>query len=683
MLHQFLETTDGPVLRIISITLLHSLWIGLMMAALASLTVRFIPSFRQTVRYRFLLIILVTTFVSPPIATLVQQHREARSVVETAQHSTTVVVTEGRSTDRPRVRETTLSKGENTLANTPVTNTQTQLTPILATILRLLEPIIVAGWAVLLLLLLGLLGLGSVVSTRYRRNAVAAPRSIQLHSDQLARQLGLSRSLPVLLEPGLKEPLLCGLFKPIVLFPESWIQHTSWSRLEAILAHELSHAKRRDLLINLGQRLIEAFLFFHPAVLWISRRLRCQRELCTDALAISVTGNPVALAEALESVARHRRAGRRIAIPLGTMLSGDELSLLTRIQELLGMKPNGPSPTRLWPFVAIPTALLILWFSGSLTLAQSSQKPSTVIVQAVEKQDGPSRYELPNGHKGFPIPANNKVKYGGPIVNHNLVVQTEGTPLADRQISFEVRFGETEASPLRTWLKDKSPACGKGGVTYGWSLNEQEVLDLLTVLQKSKQGNLIQAPKVTAFEGVSATIKNSLDQYYISGLEEIHKGDSLAMLPEIDHLELGTTVTLKGTVADPGIMLDVHLHDNAVIAHHQLTHRAVSRDNIPLQGVYQVPTTKEQQIQHNCTMPSGSTVLVSLGVYESDEHEQLDRIAEAAVGLLQITGLPPLRLQGETMERFVLITPRRIILENEEGSLGVLQVQQQRTTADE
>ena len=69
-----------------------------------------------------------------------------------------------------------------------------------------------------------------------------------------------------------------------------------------MIAHELAHVRRRDLWVNLFQRLTETLLFYHPAVWWLSRRIRVERELCCDDLATQFCGSPVALAEGLAAI---------------------------------------------------------------------------------------------------------------------------------------------------------------------------------------------------------------------------------------------------------------------------------------------------------------------------------------------------------------------------------------------
>ena len=140
----------------------------------------------------------------------------------------------------------------------------------------------------------------------------------------------------------------------MVLLPGRWAASAPPRAIDAILAHELAHARRRDQVVNLAQRLAEVALFFHPAVHWLSRSLRRERELCADALAVRLTGDPLALAESLQSVARLRLESRRIPAA-GTSLGGPSVSLLPRIQELIGMTPPRPRLSA-WPFAALPAA---------------------------------------------------------------------------------------------------------------------------------------------------------------------------------------------------------------------------------------------------------------------------------------------------------------------------------------
>ena len=78
-------------------------------------------------------------------------------------------------------------------------------------------------------------------------------------------------------------------------------------QVEALLAHELAHIRRLDWCWNTTQCVIESVLFHHPAMWWLSRRIREEREHACDDLAVAVCGDPVVLAEALAATATPRR----------------------------------------------------------------------------------------------------------------------------------------------------------------------------------------------------------------------------------------------------------------------------------------------------------------------------------------------------------------------------------------
>ena len=80
-----------------------------------------------------------------------------------------------------------------------------------------------------------------------------------------------------------------------------------------MLAHELAHIRRHDFLMNMVQIVVETLLFYHPAVWWLSRRVRIERELCCDDLAAEVCGSGVALADALVEI-ETRRAETHLAL---------------------------------------------------------------------------------------------------------------------------------------------------------------------------------------------------------------------------------------------------------------------------------------------------------------------------------------------------------------------------------
>jgi beta-lactamase regulating signal transducer with metallopeptidase domain len=73
-------------------------------------------------------------------------------------------------------------------------------------------------------------------------------------------------------------PTVAGWIRPVVLIPPSILVCMPVAHLEALVAHELAHIRRHDYLINLFQAVVETVLFYHPAVWWVSRQIRIERE---------------------------------------------------------------------------------------------------------------------------------------------------------------------------------------------------------------------------------------------------------------------------------------------------------------------------------------------------------------------------------------------------------------------
>jgi len=62
-------------------------------------------------------------------------------------------------------------------------------------------------------------------------------------------------------------------------------------QLQVVIAHELAHIKRLDSFVNAFQVVVETLLFYHPAVWWLNKRIRLERENCCDDTAIALCGN--------------------------------------------------------------------------------------------------------------------------------------------------------------------------------------------------------------------------------------------------------------------------------------------------------------------------------------------------------------------------------------------------------
>ncbi|HTL13707.1 MAG TPA: M56 family metallopeptidase, partial [Thermomonas sp.] len=138
-----------------------------------------------------------------------------------------------------------------------------------------LAPWLVALWAAgaATLLLRMACGLAWVHALRMQPQAGDA-RAWQDRLQRLGGRLGLRRAVALRLSADGDSPLTIGWWKPVVLVPAAIAANMPAPLLEALLAHELAHIRRHDYLVNLLQGVVEALLFYHPVVWWLSHRIR-------------------------------------------------------------------------------------------------------------------------------------------------------------------------------------------------------------------------------------------------------------------------------------------------------------------------------------------------------------------------------------------------------------------------
>ncbi len=226
-------------------------------------------------------------------------------------------------------------------------------------------PFIVVGW------LVGVFGLsiwhlgGWAQLQRLRRKMVKqVSERVNLRLRHLTEQLGIKRAVEIAESALVQVPAVIGWLRPVILLPASALTGLSGEQLEAILAHELAHIKRCDYLVNMLQTAVEILGFYHPAVWWVSHKIRAERENCCDDLAVSVSGDRVGYARALTSL-EEVRTGYSLAVAA----SGG--GLFERIRRLLAKdSANQAKPSWLPSVIAI---MLIASLLIPVCFALSSQ----------------------------------------------------------------------------------------------------------------------------------------------------------------------------------------------------------------------------------------------------------------------------------------------------------------------
>lgn len=286
-------------------------------------------------------------------------------------------------------------------------------------------PLLVGLWVVGLVFFLLKLGGGMLYLGRMRRTAqVVEDDTWQRRVDELAQRLALSRPVLLLESALIHTPLTLGFLKPLILMPVGLINQLSASEVEAILAHELAHIARRDWLFNLFQAFMETLFYYHPAVWWLSDRIRAERENCCDDVAVALSGNPLMYAKTLVRLQEMARPTPVLAPALhGTAfaLKRKHRPMLLRIKRILNPSQTSHNTMEKIVATAILIVLIVLWtirsgtenFTGALkamnpvewvagqvpgfgaqTPASDSIPPKSKNTQKIVREDGNNRVEM-------------------------------------------------------------------------------------------------------------------------------------------------------------------------------------------------------------------------------------------------------------------------------------------------
>ncbi len=220
---------------------------------------------------------------------------------------------------------------------------------------------------------------GGLVMIQRLKEVGTSPVPSQWHLvlARLCRELNLHRTVRLLGSTRVDVPMVAGWLRPVILLPASALTQLTPAQLEAILAHELAHVRRHDFAVNLLQACLEALLFYHPAVWWLSAKVREERELACDDVAVSLCGDALAYAQAL-AVLDELRA------PLPTLaLASHGGSLMKRITRLV--------QPQLLPNPTLRSALLTALAATALSAAgiafqdgKKEEKKRTVTVQTLD-----------------------------------------------------------------------------------------------------------------------------------------------------------------------------------------------------------------------------------------------------------------------------------------------------------
>jgi beta-lactamase regulating signal transducer with metallopeptidase domain len=301
------------VLRNLGLALSHFIWQGAAIAALAAACIAFAR--KASARYAIGVTALALMFAAPVVTFIVLNNP---TTIAPAPISDVSGVVAG---DVPNLEH----RGS---ARSAAPSVRVNITA--------LNWLVAAWFAGVLLFSLRTAGGFFLVAHLRRRDSAPVTSELLSLCRVLQQRLGITRAVRYCESLHLDAPAVLGWFRPVVFLPITALTGLSEAQLRAVIAHELAHIRRYDAFVNLFQVAVETLLFYHPAVWWLSKRVRAERENCCDDVALSVCGNPAEYARALALMEEWRMAP-------SFAMAANRGPLSTRVARLLGLGEKGSS----------------------------------------------------------------------------------------------------------------------------------------------------------------------------------------------------------------------------------------------------------------------------------------------------------------------------------------------------
>lgn len=294
-----------------------------------------------------------------------------------------------------------------------------------------------------------------------------ASAEVQSLVTKIAKRCGLLKPLHVQVSDTISSPAVIGILKPMLFIPATMITGLNQSQLEAVIAHEIAHIRRFDPVVNFCQMLIEAVLFFNPAVAWIGSQIRMEREACCDVFGVSATGDEAMYLDTLALWAEQMR-NQSSSSTVGALAFADrqESTLLDRVRRVLF--PDFVPATRFSPIstvflFAIGLVLFASLWQGTMFAVQVADEflpHEQVVAKLTESRDqyqGSPIQLLETGEKTAPMTVNIKVE------------TEDSQPTSCRiEVNYDNYVGNSSLSAGGGWIKPGNNECSFV-VKAGWA----------------------------------------------------------------------------------------------------------------------------------------------------------------------------------------------------------------------
>lgn len=329
---------NNPLLAGIAITLIHFLWQGVLVALVIKLLLSFISYQKSQTRYALAATAMLINLILPLITFFIVYDAEYRQATNFVQ--ALPLLDQNLYLDKMQINAWYIEWFE------------------------YLPAISVFWLSIVTLLSIKLVIELYNVNKLPVQGTVKANSELQNRFNKLAKSINLPKKVTLLLSNKTSVPMAIGWLKPVVLIPFSMLSGLTPQQLDMLLLHELAHIRRNDYLVNFLQTLVETLLFFHPAVLWVSKQMRNEREYCSDDIAVQHSDSALAYAHTLADTASLCHKHRQHAIPnMAMAASGGDLK--QRVVRLLESEPQCSQTTDSGKWFASITILLVIIFGLS------------------------------------------------------------------------------------------------------------------------------------------------------------------------------------------------------------------------------------------------------------------------------------------------------------------------------
>ncbi len=430
---------NSPFLTSLALTLLHFLWQGFLVAAVLKSALLVFNNNRPQLRYALSSLAMLVNLLLPIITFIVVYRAELSSV-------------------NSMINPIALNDLIHELKQPDALFSYKEFTEVFPALL----PYISVLWLTSITLLSGKLLIEvSTVNQLSQQRVLTPSDKLQARFNELVKQIHLSITPRLLISLKVEVPMAIGWLKPVVLIPATMITGLNSAQLEMLILHELAHIRRHDYLVNFLQTLVEILLFFHPAVLWVSKQMRNEREYCSDDIAVQHCGDAIAYAHTLADTASLCTKAHHHTIPdMAMAASGGDLK-----QRVI----------RLVDHHCAPKNNISKWFASATiifsVLLLSSKQMLTMPLLDIWHNENP--WNQPNHGKS------NKL-YGNEFPNSSIAQQLL-TPLKD---------GQTNQA-----LLDETTQPFIAQATF--STTKKAVVKKTSNIEIAKQGQMTQAKQQT------------------------------------------------------------------------------------------------------------------------------------------------------------------------------------------